>query len=178
MDYSAAEKLALECGFSYTKPLDVPTIEFNPQVREMCQSGKCARYGKCWSCPPACGTLEECAARVRQFSEGILVQTVGELEDELDGEGMMETQALHKQHLRDLVEKIHETGEKMFPLGAGTCDICKTCAYPDAPCRFPEKMISSMESYGMLVMQVCKANGMEYYHGKNTIAYTSCVLLK
>ena len=29
----------------------------------------------------------------------------------------------------------------------------------------------------MLVMDTCKANGMAYYHGPLTIAYTSCFLL-
>ena len=46
----------------------------------------------------------------------------------------------------------------------------------DALCRFPEKMVSSMESYGIVVAEVCKANDLPYYYGKNTIAYTSCVL--
>ena len=49
-------------------------------------------------CPPGCGSLEECEAKVRQYRYGIIVQTVGELEDAFDGEGMMETEARHKEY--------------------------------------------------------------------------------
>jgi uncharacterized alkaline shock family protein YloU len=35
---------------------------------------------------------------------------------------------------------------------------------------------TAMESYGIVVAEVCKANDLPYYYGKNTIAYTSCVL--
>uniref|UniRef100_UPI0040573B31 DUF2284 domain-containing protein n=1 Tax=Acetatifactor sp. TaxID=1872090 RepID=UPI0040573B31 len=53
----------------------------------------------------------------------------------------------------------------------------KQCTYPNSPCRFPEKMISSMEAYGMLVAEVCKANDMKYYYGPNMIAFSSCFLV-
>ena len=178
LDYQALEKLGRECGFTYVEPLDASTIKLLPEVREMCKNGNCGRYGKNWSCPPGCGTLEECRARVEHFQEGILVQTVGELEDELDGEAMMETEKLHKEHFREMLDQLRKEYPDMLPLGAGSCCQCKTCIYPDAPCRFPEKQISSMESYGMLVTEVCKANQMEYYHGPGTIAYTSCFLLR
>ena len=40
----------------------------------------------------------------------------------------------------------------------------------------PDKRISSMEAYGMLVMQVCKDSGVGYYYGPDHLAYTSCFL--
>ena len=39
-------------------------------------------------------------------------------------------------------------------------------------------MISSMEAYGMVVLEVCRANGLQYYYGADKMAYTSCFLLK
>jgi hypothetical protein len=42
-----------------------------------------------WSCPPGCGSLDECTARIRRYAKGLIVQTAGKLEDEFDGEGMM-----------------------------------------------------------------------------------------
>ena len=170
--------LAARCGFDHSGALNTGALDFNPAVRDMCAADRCHSYGKCWTCPPGCGTLEECRARVEHFQEGILVQTVGELEDELDGEAMMETEKLHKEHFREMLDQLRKEYPDMLPLGAGSCCQCKTCTYPDAPCRFPEKQISSMESYGMLVTEVCKANQMEYYHGPGTIAYTSCFLLR
>ena len=172
MDYGFYQEAALATGFTHTAPLDPSTIELKEAVRQMCAA--CSRYDKCWSCPPACGSLEQCRQRIGKFSQGILVQTVGQLEDEFDGEGMMETEATHKENFHRLLETLNR-GD-LLPLGAGCCTVCKTCSYPDAPCRFPERMVSSMEAYGMEVAQVCRANNMPYYHGPNTIAYTSCLL--
>lgn len=96
----------------------------------------------------------------------------------MDGEGMMEAEAQHKAHFEALHERLRKDYPDLLACSAGTCTRCKTCSYPDAPCRFPERMTSSMEALGMLVLQVCKANGLNYYYGPNTIAYTSCFLLK
>ena len=175
MNYSEIEKMALEAGFSYVMPLVPKTIELKQDVRDMCLNG-CAQYGKRWSCPPGCGTLEECREKISHYPYGILLQTVGELEDEFDGEGMMDVQDAHKEHFEALLEMLHPNRPDILPIGTGCCTLCKTCTYPNAPCRFPDKKISSMEAFGMLVLEVCKANGMTYYHGPNTIAYTACIL--
>ena len=172
MDYVKMAALAQDAGFTHMAPLDPGTIQLKDQVRQMCAA--CGRYGKCWSCPPGCGELPECRAKIAAFRQGILVQTVGQLEDEFDVESMMETEALHKENFQKLRKVLQ--GQDILALGAGSCTVCKTCTYPDHPCRFPEKCISSMEAYGMVVTEVCKANGMTYNYGKNTIAYTSCVL--
>ena len=83
----------------------------------------------------------------------------------------------HKQHFDAMHEMLQPLYPKLLPLGAGCCTRCKDCTYPAAPCRFPEKMVSSMEAYGMLVLEVCKANGLSYYYGPDTMTYTSCFLL-
>lgn len=172
MNYQLIEKAAQAAGFTHVAPLDPITIELKDAVRQMCAA--CGRFGSCWSCPPACGTLEKCRERVSKYANGILLQTVGQLEDEFDGEGMMEAQEVHKENLNRLLKEVGREG--MLPLGAGCCTVCKTCTYPDAPCRFPDRMVSSMEAYGMEVAAVCRANGMAYYYGPNTIAYTCCLL--
>lgn len=171
-----AIKMALDAGFFHVNVLDAATIELKEEVRQMCAA--CHQYNKRWSCPPGCGTLDECRVRLGRFRKGILVQTVGELEDEFDGEGMMETEKTHKEHFRALRQELEAVYPGLLALGAGCCAVCKECAYPNGPCRFPEKVVSSMEAYGMVVTEVCRANGMAYNHGKNTIAYTSCFLLK
>lgn len=178
MDFEKLEALAKEIGFSYVGPLDPKTIDVKAEVRQMCEANTCRKYDKCWSCPPGCGPLEEHAARVAGYSQGILVQTVGELEDNMDIEAMMDTEAAHKKYFLEMYAKLRPEYPGMLALGAGPCMQCKTCTYPDAPCRFPDKMVSSMEAYGMLVVEVCKANNMKYNYGPCTIAYTSCFLLK
>ena len=168
---------ALESGFSEAASLDVSTLKPMPAVRDMCAADKCKAYGHNWTCPPECGTLEECEARIRRYSRGILLQTVGKLEDDMDGEGMIETEKAHKEHFFELEEKLRSHYPQMLPIGSGACTRCSSCTYPDAPCRFPDKTFASMEAYGMLVTQVCQDNGLPYYYGPCTIAYTSCFLL-
>ena len=96
MNFKDLKQLCLSHGFTNVVPLACDTIELKPEVRQMCASDSCHKYNKCWSCPPGCGTLEECEQRVRKYKLGILVQTVGQLEDSMDGEGMMRTEAMHK----------------------------------------------------------------------------------
>ena len=166
--------LAREIGFDQAGQLDPSTIELKEEVREMCASGKCAMYDKRWSCPPGCGTLDECRELLKGYTRGILVQSVGELEDNFDIETMMETEAAHKERFYNLRKALLERGVEALAVGAGCCTVCPECTYPDAPCRFPEEKMSSMEALGMLVLEVCKANDMRYFYGENTIAYTSC----
>ena len=170
--------LAKEIGFEQAGPLDPATIELKEEVREMCASGKCTMYDKRWSCPPGCGTLDECRELLKGYTRGILVQSVGELEDNFDIETMMETEAAHKERFYAIRKALGEKGIDALAAGAGCCTICPECTYPDAPCRFPEEKMSSMEALGMLVLEVCKANDMRYFYGENTIAYTSCFLFR
>lgn len=178
MDLDALREVGQSIGFTYVVPLKCSTIELLPEVRAMCEKNTCHKYGKCWSCPPGCGDLETCREILARYRGGILVQTVGELEDAMDGEGMMETEARHKEYFIKFEKYLRETWPDMLAIGAGCCTKCKVCTYPDAPCRFPKQAFSSMEAYGMLVTQVCKANGLQYYYGPCTIAYTSCYLLE
>ena len=178
LDMEKLATMAAEAGFTYSAPLDVSTLELRDEVRAMCSANTCRAYGKNWSCPPACGELEDLRQRFAQYSRGILVQTVGEVEDSMDFEGMMEAEAAHKEHFGVLHEKLLEKWPGLLALGAGTCTRCRECTYPDAPCRFPEKRVSSMEACGLVVMDTCKANGLGYYYGPQSIAYTSCFLLE
>lgn len=167
-------ELVLACGFTHTAPLDPATIEVRQEVREMCATNSCGQYGKNWTCPPGCGELPELEKRLRQYRTGLLIQSVGEVEDSFDLDGMLEHRDLHKKRLQALQEKVPDA----LLIGVGCCTQCSTCTYPDEPCRSPEKQIISMEAYGMVVSDVCRANNLKYYYGPQTISYTSCILIK
>ena len=178
MDLKELQQMGKEIGFFKIEEMDTGKIKLLPEVRQMCSTDKCHMYGRNWSCPPACGTLEECGEDISGYTRGIIVQTKGELEDEFDGEGMMETEARHKNYFSEFEKKLREIYPDMLAIGAGCCTKCKVCTYPDAPCRFPKQAFSSMEAYGMLVTQVCQDSGIEYYYGPGTITYTSCFFLE
>lgn len=178
MTYEELAVLAREAGFEHFAPLDSTTIELKQEVRDMCATNTCGRYGKCWSCPPDCGELDACREQVEGAVCGILVQSVGDVEDGFDFEAMMEIEAEHKSRFTEMYAAIREKHHDVLALGAGCCTQCATCTCPDEPCRFPEKRISSMEAFGILVLEVCRKNDLTYYYGSDKMAYTSCFLLK
>ena len=166
---------AVHIGFSYASPLNISTLLPRQDVRDMCAADKCKAYGRNWTCPPMCGSLEECGAKMASFSRGILLQTIGTMEKRIDTAAYRLTEQKHLEQFHRLAAAIRSRYPDALCLGSGGCRICPLCAWPD-PCRFPEKACSSMEAYGLFVTQVCRDNNCDYYHGDRTITYTACVL--
>ena len=167
--------IALKLGFSHAAPLRVETLQPRQDIREQCASNRCGAYGKNWTCPPYCGALEECAAKMEGYSRGLLLQTVGKLDKTVDTRGYARVETEHLAAFHRFAEEIRKVYPNALCLGSGGCRICGKCAWPE-PCRFPERACASMEAYGLFVTQVCRDNGMPYHHGAKTITYTACVL--
>lgn len=178
VDYEAIKQLALDCGFTTAGDLDVSTIVIRKEVRDACATNTCGVYGKSWACPPACGELEECSARIHAFKKGIIFQTTQELEDSFDFEGLEELGEKFGKSVIKFNKAIKEQYPGCMVLSAGTCTLCKECTYPDEPCRMPDKRLSSIEAYGMTVNEVCKANNLTYNYGPNTMTYIGCALIE
>ena len=178
VNYDELIALAKSCGFTESVSLDVSTLEFLPEVRDMCASGKCQKFGNSWSCPPAAPPLEDMRDTVKSYSKGIIVQTVGRLEDSYDFEAMMETSKNQIENFRKLWDALEPLYHRLYPMSTGGCSKCKKCTFPDEPCRFPKRMAYSMEACGLFVSKVCVDNGAKYNYGSNTIAYTGCFLLE
>ena len=144
-------------------------------VRDACAADKCQAYGKNWTCPPYCGTLEDCTERIRSYSRGFLLQTIGTLQKTIDTKGYAEAEQRHLSAFHAFAKMLRQVYPNALCLGSGGCRICPRCAWPE-PCRFPQEACSSMEGYGLFVTQVCRDNGLSYYHGEKTVTYTACVL--
>ena len=171
-------KLALEMGFTEAAPLDPAALRPLESVRAYCAEEKCGYYGKSWACPPACGSLEDCAARMHAFPKGVLLVTQAHREDESSFDEIIAVSRRHKTRHYAFAEKMQAALPRVLALGSGGCSLCETCTYPDAPCRQPDKRVSSLEAYGILVNDICTKNGMKYYHGPNTITYPACYLFR
>ena len=167
--------LALSLGFDCAAALDPATLVPRQDVREMCAADKCRAYGKNWTCPPYCGTLEECQAKMQSFSRGILLQTVGTMEKAIDTKAYRRTEQRHLEQFQQLSQLLRREYPQALCLGSGGCRVCNICAWPE-DCRFPEKACSSMEGYGLFVTQVCRDNGLKYHHGEKSVTYTACIL--
>lgn len=165
-------------GFSTIAPLKIETLVPLESIREMCNSDQCQMYNKQWTCPPACGTLEELAARINTYDSGYIMQHVAELDDEFDIETMMETEKNHKKKFMEFAVYLKSQYDSIFPMPAGACNLCTECTYPDNPCRYPTLASPSMEAAGLFVSDICRKNNVEYYYGHKTISFTSCILTR
>lgn len=175
MELSDALELAQQHGFSQWGPVNIKKLRFFPEVRDMCKAGSCGQYGRSWSCPPACGTLEEAAQKAGQYKRGILVQSTGQMEGDFDMDAMAAIEAAHKERFLQFVDAIRRREPDCLPMAAGSCTVCPSCAYPKS-CRFLGMAIPSMEAYGIFVSQLCTDSGLGYYYGSKTVTFTSCVL--
>jgi len=169
-------KLILNSGFIQAGFLPKEKRVLMPEVIDMCAKNTCRQYGTNWCCPPAHGSLEDCAARVAGYETMILFSYKGELEDSLDYEGMIKA----AEDFRLLVDVLHDKLKPLLPkfelLANGGCHRCEKCTYPDAPCRFPDKMHPSLEGTGFMVSTIAKDAGIRYINGKDTITYFGAVL--
>lgn len=166
---------AVSLGFSKAVPLDISTLQPRPDVRNMCAADSCGAYGKNWTCPPYCGTLDECSNKIQQYSRGILLQTTGGTEKLIDTKAYRRIEARHLQQFYQLCDELRRIYPHALCLGSGGCRICGKCAFPES-CRFPEKACPSMEGYGLFVTDVCRQNALSYHYGERTITYTACIL--
>ena len=161
------EGRAFECAV-----ISTADISFSPELLKACESNVCGNYNKCWTCPPAIGSLEKQMEKIKSFSHAFVFTTKRDLEDSFDYEGMMGAKDCHNR----LTAEMHEKFGKTNPVfGAGACKICKICAYPE-PCRFPEKTYPAVEAVGINVTELSRAGGLSYNNGPNTITYFSMIL--
>ena len=172
------EELATQAGFDCMGVCSAKDLVARDAVRSMCAANTCQMYEHSWACPPACGEISEFQEMMNSYEHCLVVQTVGQMEDDFDVETIEEAGATQKERVAQLVEALDAAGlsAQTEVLSAGTCTVCPTCTYPNAPCRFPEKRLVSMEAAGLVVSEVCTKADIPYNHGSHTIAYSSCVL--
>lgn len=173
-DYIASNREAL--GIHQYAFLKTADLVFSPGVRQLCEMNACGGYGKTWACPPGVGTLEECHDRIMKYENLFVFTTVHPLEDSYDFEGMTAGKEKHCELCPAIAALFRQNYENLLILSAEGCNRCKTCTYPDAPCRFPDTLYPSIESYGVEVNRLAKTAGINYINGANTVTYFGCII--
>ncbi|MBQ2716210.1 MAG: DUF2284 domain-containing protein [Clostridia bacterium] len=170
------ETLAL--GAYKANVISVGDIELDRSFRAMCESNACGVYGKCYMCPPDVGNIDKLMAQVGNYKYALVYQTVSELEDSYDFEGMHEAKKRFVPLSQSLRKVFADAGiEKVLHLSTGGCGLCTICAKRiEAPCRYPDKAMPSLEAYGINVSRLAAAAGMKYINGQNTVTYFGAVL--
>ncbi len=172
-DYIASHREELGIHqFAFIKTSD---LIFSDGVRKLCEMNSCGQYGKTWACPPGVGTLEECREKILKYENFFVFTTMHPLEDSFDFEGMEAGKVRHTEVCPAIVNLFREQYADLLVLSAEGCERCKTCTYPDAPCRFPETLYPSIESYGVEVNRLAATAGINYINGANTVTYFGCI---
>ena len=157
--------------------LDPKELKTEERVRIICRQ-ECQRYGTTWACPPAVGALEECAGRIHSYDNAVLFSSVAEVSDVLNMEEMLATRRAHEDLTGEIAAFLEKEGFETYTLSTESCDICEHCAYPEAPCRFPEKMHPCLESHGIIVSELAEKFSMDFTLSPTEILWFSLIFLK
>lgn len=180
MDIQQIKEKILEAGATNAGIVPVEDMRFDVGFRAMCESNACGNYGKCYTCPPDCGEINELIERLKSYKTAIVYQTISPLEDSYDFEGMMEAGARHNALTNSMTKWLKENFDgEFYHVGAGGCRLCERCGkLTGEPCRHPDLAIPSLEAHGVNVSELAAAAGMKYINGQNTVTYFGTVFLK
>lgn len=169
----ALRRRLLELGALRAEIIDTEHITLDAEFRKMCEANACGNYGRSYMCPPDAGDIHELMAQLRTYRKVLVYQTVSELEDSYDFEGMMDAGQRHNELAQKLRKMADEQGVAgALHLGAGGCRYCEVCGkVTGEPCRFPDLAMRSLETYGVNVSELAKLCGMRYINGANTVTY-------
>ena len=168
------------------KQLDIVTsVEFDtsllvPQqsIRAYCVENKCGKYNNHYMCPPYSGTLEENAAMLRQYRNGILLQYEKPLDVANDAEGLAQSKLEFHSKILELERLIRDSGAtNVLGIIGGSCELCSVCkSTTKEPCPHPEDARMSLESMAIDVMALLNHLGLESEFRPDRIKWTGCVL--
>ena len=169
---------SLSLGAYKANVIPADRIETDRSFRDMCAANSCGMYGKCYTCPPDVGEIEALMSEIKRYEYVLVYQTVTELEDSYDYEGMVAARKRTDPIAQKLRGVFAQAGiKKTLHLGAGGCGVCEKCAKPGGePCRFPSLALPSLEAYGVNVSALARAAGMKYINGQDTVTYFGAVL--
>lgn len=179
VDFKELIRDALELNASHAAIVDTSNLVFHEEFRKACEANVCRNYDTNWMGPPAIGPIKDLMIIANRYKQGILLQTVHQLSDSFDWDGMVDARKVHDTIFRKILSKIKIKYKftSILPLNAGCCNFCEKCTYlNNEKCRFPDDAVSSVEAYGINVTTLVKSVEIPYYNGKDTISYVALIL--
>ena len=120
--------------------------------------------------------MEECRKHCLSYPNALLITSLSEVTDIADMAQTLSTREEHEELTRQVRDLFRAQGIEPFVLSTESCAICARCAYPDGPCRFPEKMFPCVESQGILVTDLAEQFGIDFQAGGNLVTWFSLLL--
>ena len=164
MDRKRLEARLAELPILQYEFISTDALHFSERVRQICET-ECPMYGTTWACPPGVGSVADCKARCLAYPEALLLTTAAEVRDVADMAETLATRGAHEAVTRQAEQLLRAEGLETYTLSTESCARCKTCAYPDEPCRFPDEMYPCVESHGVIVTDLAERFGIEFISG-------------
>lgn len=156
--------------------LNTEELTFTERVRHICKDD-CPRYNTTWACPPAVGSVSACKEKCLSYPRCLLILTVTEVDDIANLEEALRTRMEHEMITHQTAELLRAQGCELRVLSTESCSICEQCAYPDGPCRHPDRMFPCVESQGILTTELYEKLGLEFFNG-NIATWMSLLLYR
>lgn len=138
-------ELLKKAGADCAVKIDAGSVVTAPWTRYKCQFG-CDMYGRNLCCPPYTPTWKETREILDSFQYGILFHLPEAEDNDVTGIAI------------SCAREIFLDGYyKAIAFGSGPCCRCESCTLNH--CRFPRKVLPSMEGCGIDVFQTARNNG-------------------
>jgi len=160
--------------YAFVKTAD---MLFSDRIRWICEH-ECPMYNKTWACPPAVGSVEECRARCLAFEDCLLIATITEVSDIANIQETLATRPEHEEITRQVLSLVRQQAQDTMVLSTEACAVCDECAWPDAPCRFREKMFPCVESHGIVVTDLAERAGIDFLAEGNLVTWFSLIFFR
>ena len=168
---------AVSAGAAKAAVIDVSEVILSASFRDICKSNQCGSYGRNWSCPPETGDVEELMEKIRSYPKALLYQTIGQIEDSFDFEGMLEAGKLLTETSQRLQSAAKGILKNEFLHLSGSCRLCDKCAkLTGEKCRNPDRMLHSISGYGVDVYSTTLHTDLKYINGANTVTYFGLIM--
>ena len=129
--------------------------------------GPVRRLWEAWKVRAPLSCLQEC----------FLFSTIAEVSI-INFEETLSTRKEHENITAAIEQFIKSQGVGCMALSTESCDICETCTYPAAPCRFPEKMHPCVESHGIIVSELAEKYNLDFTLSPTQILWFGLIFIE
>lgn len=153
---------ARDLGFEAAE-IETASLVMNPEFRKYCGENRCGQYDANYSCPPACGTVEEMRAALMAYGRALVVHTTWDIEGYHDHDAIRQAKRRHNEAMLTLCDALRQEGHACRMGGASQCILCESCAMKQGePCREPERRYSCLSAYCIDVAKLAAEAGLEF----------------
>ena len=181
-DHYVSEFIETTDGCRIIRKAPTPSVTKDDilRFRKLCEDNLCGNYRTSWTCPPYCGTMDECMDKINSYRYAdILVRDFQgyDIENEKEIEEMMDS---FRSECRNIKCKLIEKGADVLALADGPCRYCgENCSVKiDKECPFPDKQLPSVSGYGVDMERYIRSLGESFGFSKDRITLYGIFLFK